>query len=266
MLNCLIYTKNRACQLDAFLRSMKRHWKDWKSQANLSVIWTSSEEPFLSGYQKLFEEHPDVNFINQSVQGFKQSILTQINPLIPYTIQFVDDIVFINAFTIQCSEFESFIQEPETISLSLRMHPGITNCYMLNLATQPPLTASAGKWEWLNLPGDWGYPYSTDGHIFRTEDILPCLTNQEYNHPNALEDKMTRFIKIRPFLRCFPNAKILNIPSNKVGQNIHNRSGNLSADCLNNLYLKGHRINIEAFDSLRVNSVHYELNYQWIQK
>jgi hypothetical protein len=265
MLNCIVFSKNRACQLDAFLRSLKMFWNDWQEYAKISVIWAYEGEPFLTAYEKVFKDNPDINFVDQTNKDFKQIVIEQTDPNVPFTVMFVDDMMFINPFTLKCPEFEAFKNESETSCLSLRMHPGITYCYMRNIITPLPPGMINGKWAWLDLPGDWGYFASQDSHIFRTEDLLSCIRDQFYTHPNALEDKMTYFVKKRPFMRCFQEAKTINIPSNRVGQNIYNRVGNIPASFLNEQFLKDLRIDIRPFFGLKVNAVHYEMNYTWIQ-
>ena len=263
MLNCILFSRNRACQLDAFLRSLKIFWKDWKDYTKISVIWAYEGEQFLTAYEKVFKDNPDINFVDQTNKNFKQVMIEQTDPNIPFMVQFVDDIIFINPFTLKCPEFETFKNESETTCLSLRVHPGLTYCYMRNTFMPSPHWVSEGKWAWLNLPGEFGYPYSQDGHIFRTEDLLPCIKEQPYSHPNALEDKMTYFTVRRPFMRCFQKAKIINIPANRVGQNIYNRVGNVSAEFLNEQFLKELRIDIKPFYGLQTNAVHCELEYKW---
>lgn len=265
LLNTIIFSKNRACQLDAFLRSMKTFWKDWQEESKVSVIWTYEGDEYLAGYERLFKDHPEINYISQKDKDFKQTMISAMDSSIPYTAQFVDDIVFINPLSLKCQEFEDFKNDPETTCLSLRMHPGITYCYMLNIPMTPPPEAPTGKWAWINLPGDWGYPMSQDGHIFRTEDVTPCIYNEEYAHPNALEGTMTYVIPRRQYTRCFQDAKLINVPSNRVGQNLYNRVGNISSDFLNDQYLKGLRIDIKPFYGLKVNAVHYEVEYQWVE-
>ena len=211
------------------------------------------------------KDHPDIHFVNQKAKGFKSTVVDLMKNDIPYNVQFVDDIVFINPFTLLCPEFEAFKTDPETTCLSLRMHPGISYCYMLDQQTPPPENISSGKWAWTGLQGDWKYPYSTDGHIFRNEDILPCILNENYQHPNGLEDKMTGAVVQRPYVRCFPKAKLINIPSNRVGQNVSNRHGDISAELLNSNYLKGMKIDIRPFFGVDKNAVHCEMEYTWIQ-
>ena len=264
MLNCILFSRNRACQLDAFLRSLKLHWKDWKEYTKISVIWTYEGDQFFTAYEKLFKDHLDINFVNQTNKDFKQVMIEQTYPNVPYTVQFVDDIVFTSLFSLKCPEFEAFKNEPETLCLSLRIHPGISYCYMRNQVIPAPEWVSEGKWAWFNLPGEWGYPFSLDGHIFRTEDVLPCIKDQPYAHPNALEDKMTYFMPKRPYMRCFQQAKIINVPANRVGQNIYNRHGSIPSDFLNEQFLKGLRIDLKPFIGLNVNAVHYEMEYQWV--
>jgi hypothetical protein len=265
MLNCIVFSRNRACQLDAFLRSLKLFWSDWKEYTKINVIYDYSEEKFLTAYKKLFEENTDINFVDQHGKDFKKIMVEQTDPTAPLTVQFVDDIIFINPFTIKCPEFEAFKNEPETTCLSLRVHPLITYCYMMNIASPPPRWEAEGKWAWFSLPGEWGYPYSQDGHIIRTEDVLPCIKEQSYGHPNALEVEMTNFTVKRPYMRCFQKAKIINIPANRVGQFVNNRVGNISVDFLNDQYLKGLRINLKPFCGIQANAVHCELEYSWLK-
>ena len=262
IINCLVYSKDRACQLDAFLRSMKSYWKSWQEEAKVSVIWTYQDAKYLAGYNRLFHEHSDISFISQKDKDFKQVVTGSIDQFLPYTVQFVDDIIFINPFTLNCSEFEAFSKEEETTCLSLRMHPKIIYCYMLDIWTTPPKMDS-GKWAWKNLPGDWGYPHSADGHIFRSKDTQACFFDSQYSNPNELEDRMLKTITYRPYARCFEKAKIINIPSNSVGKNIYNRRGDISAEFLNDQYLNGRKINIEAFSGRNFNGVHHEEDYLW---
>lgn len=260
--NCLVYSKDRACQLDAFLRSFKFQWKNWSEEARLSVIWTYSDESYLSGYYKLLRDHPDVNFVNQKDKDFKLITTEAVDLSLPYTVQFVDDIIFINPFSTELPDFKAFSAEEETTCLSLRLHPQVTYCYMLNIYTQPPQLVD-GKWFWKNLPGDWGYISSTDGHFFRTCDIQNCFFNSYYSNPNDLEERMIRTIPYRPYARCFQEGKIINIPSNSVGKNITNRRGNISAKYLNDQYLSGLKINVEPFYGQCFNAVHFEKDYTW---
>ena len=54
--------------------------------------------------------------------------------------------------------------------------------------TPPPATT----WHWMGMEGDWGYPMSLDGHIFRTAEIAPLLEHLDYRNPNVLEAALAR--------------------------------------------------------------------------
>lgn len=261
-INCLVYSKDRACQLEAFLRSMKYQWKTWAGEAKVSVIWTYSDEAYLSGYEKLINEHPDVRFVNQKRLDFKSAVTGSIDLSLPYTVQFVDDIIFINPFSLESYEFKSFSEEEETTCLSLRLHPQVNYCYMLDMYTNPPFMVD-NKWDWRGMSGDWAYPGSADGHIFRTIDMQNCFFYGPYSNPNDLEECMIRMIPFRTHVRCFPEGKIINIPSNSVGKNLTNRRGNISAQYLNDQYLRGQRIALEPFYGKCYNAVHFEQEYTW---
>jgi predicted SAM-dependent methyltransferase/glycosyltransferase involved in cell wall biosynthesis len=262
-LNTIIFSKNRACQLDALLRSIDYHWKDWKRSTKITVIWTYKEEKYLEGYKKLIVEHPEINFINQKDKDFKSTLISTIDPTSLYSMFLVDDMMFINSFSLDLPEVKAFKNNPEALCLSLRMHPNIRYCYMLSIPLIPP-EFSNGAWKWKGLPGDWGYVKSVDSHLFRTNDIIQAITNEHYTHPNDLEEALIRGIQDKPYAYCFQQSKTVNIPSNSVGNNMTNRRGNISEDFLNDQYLKGLKINITPFTGMLTKSCHMELEYSWV--
>ena len=95
-INIIVFSKDRACQLELFLRSMKFYFKEF-DQHIINVLYTYSNDKFKSGYDKLFTIHNDsnINYIKET-QNFKNHILFLLDQDKAYTIFFVDDIVFKN--------------------------------------------------------------------------------------------------------------------------------------------------------------------------
>jgi glycosyltransferase involved in cell wall biosynthesis len=261
-LNTIIFSKDRACQLEALLRSIDLHWKNWKESTNISVVWTYREEKYLEGYKKLIEDYPGINFINQKDKDLKPLLIDALDVKSPYSMFFVDDMLFINPFSLDSPEVLDFKKNSDILCLSLRMHPNIAYCYMQNKETPPP-EISKGVWKWKGLQGDWGYPASLDGHLFRTDDIIQVIRNGQYSHPNNLEEALIQGIPDKPLMSCFGYSKVINIPSNSVGSNATNRRGNISEDFLNEKYLRGQRIDLNPFSGMITKSCHMELEYAW---
>ena len=54
MLNIIVFSRDRACQLELFIRSMKFYFKEFY-QYNINVLYTYSNNKFKEGYEKLFK-------------------------------------------------------------------------------------------------------------------------------------------------------------------------------------------------------------------
>ena len=94
----IIFSKNRASQLDLLLRSIK---KMIKGNFSISVIFKYSNDNFLRGYEKLKILHENVDFLSEKEGKLKFQILNLVeNSDSKYISLLVDDIVFINKFEI----------------------------------------------------------------------------------------------------------------------------------------------------------------------
>ena len=262
MLNTVIFSKNRACQLDLLLRSIKLLWKDY-SKNTIKIIINSTSEEFKKSYNICIKEHPEFSFIPQNV--FKEDLIFLTNETNPYTIFFVDDMVFKNEFDLTCPEFHEFRGNREVMCLSLRMYPKIKYCQVQKFDTPPPTFNPDLTWKWEGLSGDWGYPYSIDSHIFRTADIINVIRNGNYTYPNNFEDCLLRQMIRRPLMKCFKKSKTVNIPLNRIGPT-HSPCVNISAESLNSMYLEGKRLSLKGVLDIDTVSPHQEIPLEWEEK
>lgn len=265
MINNIIFSKDRACQLDLFLRSYKTFYKNW-DQTNTIVIYTSSDPFFEQGYAVCTEEHPDVIWVEEKTESFKMSVMRSLNPSREYTSFFVDDNVFVQPFSTEDAPFVRFSEDPNILCLSLRMHPGITYCYTEQREVERPQFIEDYVWNWHSNPrqGDWSYPMSTDGNIFRTAVLVPLVNNIMYSNPNTMEGAFAgRPIPI-PYMNCYSEPRLVNIPANKVQTVNGNISMGLNSAELNQDYLSGKRIDLEPFKGLKTASPHTERDYTFI--
>ena len=219
----IIFSKNRACQLELLLRSL-----------NLpsTVIYTY-DPAFKSGYNKLIGMYPKVKFIPET--NFKNQLIENLGE---YTLFLVDDDVMIEPFEEDCSEFEEFKKNQSIISLSLRLAPYYEGAPDFKNNT----------WDWRGLKHDWGYPMSVSAHIFRKQDILPIVTNGPFNTPNDLEVLLRKNPPNRPLMLCVPKPNIINIPANVVQTKYRlNRFKNMGIppEDMNEKFLDGQRISLE---------------------
>jgi hypothetical protein len=85
MLNIIVFSKDRACQLELFLRSMKYYFKEFY-ESKINVLYTYSNDSFKNGYDKLIEIHNDdnINYIKETT-NFKNHVLMLLDPKKDYS-------------------------------------------------------------------------------------------------------------------------------------------------------------------------------------
>lgn len=254
--NIVIFSKDRACQLDLLLTSMRKMFEDY-AQSNIYVLYTASSGTYELSYSKLKQAHSKIHFVNEC--NFKDDLLSLLDLDIIYTVFFVDDIVWKESFTINCDELKLLEKDDEILCLSLRLDPNLTYCYALSINMGPPNFDQEMKWDWRGLAGDFGYPMSLDGHIFRTKDILPLLDKLTYTNPNSLEHQLAENPLNKNKMICLKKAPIFNIPINKVQTINSNRHGNISAEYLNEMFLDGYRILLDPLIGFANYSCHQEV-------
>jgi hypothetical protein len=251
----VIFSKDRACQLDQFITSAKKLFPDVLTHA--SVLFTNSTPAFGRGYDRVKKIHPDVRFISQS-EPIKAHVLDLLSPAHPLTTFFVDDIVFTAKVNSTDPKFYQLLSDKDILALSLRLHPGVTHCYATDEHTPPPPLDPNGRWFWRGAPGDWGYPLSLDGHVIRTDVILPLIRAATFATPNELEFRMAQAAppSLR-FMTSFQRPRLLNVPANRVQTFFPNRHASSAAPhFLNNEFVIGRRLAFDHFLNRAWPSVH----------
>jgi len=150
--NMVIFSKDRACQLDQLLSSLQEHVPNWDSQfLKIQVLYDFSDRKFRDGYRAVQRLYPSVFFHQQNnlsstvtstyydmyveaggdSTGFKADYLRLMEEDIPYIMHYMDDMVAIGTWgrTEQMVAHRLLTSRPELISVSLRLHPGVTKCY-----------------------------------------------------------------------------------------------------------------------------------------
>ena len=262
--NIVIFSKDRACQLELLLRSMKDFYPQYVNQTT-TVIYRASNDEFLRAYQILIPEYPHIKFKTDS-DVLSKDIIGTINEANASYIQFLtDDDVFVRPYTLDCPEFNTFANDPSISCLSLRLAPHISYGYTLKNACPTPDFIKQGVWNWREnkLTNDWYYPMSIDGNIFRTKDIYSAIKKGKYNSPNTFETALATNCPIAgDNMICFQESKVINIPCNKTQNENTNHAGlkhAYSLKYLNDMFLDGKRICTDNIYGVVNPSVHYEI-------
>ena len=249
-INCIIFSKNRACQLDMLLRSINEMWIN---RPEIFIIY-KAEGGYNSGYDICKREHNNFMFVEEG--NFKNDLLRYIEIKKEYIMFLMDDNVFKEKF-----EFKGITFFSDLLCLSLRLHPKLNYCYPKMKKMKPILKTF---WNWKTEGEmDFAYPMSLDGHIFRTEDIFSLLRNLNYNNPNSLESELARNVINKPMMASFSKSPIMNIPWNRVQKVFNNQCGNVTADYLHTEYMKGKRLSLEGIRGFENISAHQEMPVKW---
>lgn len=267
-MNTIIFSKDRACQLHLLLQTLDRCGGWGSASQPLKVLYWASYEDYHRGYDLLQEMYPAVFFISQtSAEEFIPKLRSLVRAEDYLTWFLVDDIVFTG---LDRNPFNTWVQDhltahTDTAAVSLRLCPRINYCYTENRKAPKPLLYDTEdgllRWEWKGQPGDWGYPMSLDGNVFRTADLLPYLEDSTIVNPNAFENAMARGPLKSPWLACFRDSALFNVPANRVQDTHPNRSMHSDPMTLNAAWLAGDEIDPSPFRGYQNRSPHEEVNY-----
>jgi hypothetical protein len=252
---CIIFSKDRAMQLDACVRSIQQFAR---YDGSIIVIYKATTPAFARGYE-LLDPGDRVRLVAES-DDFGRDVMEAIDPEVPYTVFQVDDDVFFRRPPAVPVVPESFA------ALSLRLGENTSYCYPMGQEQAIPDMVSKGHllaWNWMRASGDFSYPMSLDGHVFRTSRLVRMLSGQGFTNPSRLEEALTRRrFSAPPLMLSFPESCVVSLPVNIVTTTHSNRAGadpGLSAEALNSRFLAGERIDLEAMDFSAVRGAHQEI-------
>lgn len=270
MLNIIVFSKDRACQLELFLRTMDLFCDNsWRP----NVLYTASSPEYEYGYEQLIAMPNHTNAVFHRQQDFKKDLLRITNEHSSHTVFFVDDMVWVDflpySLWIDGGDVLRTVGSDFRLCYSLRLHEDITYsypsdrlCYISGLFRLPKYN----YFRWTKSGGCFGYPMSLDGHIFRTEDIFPLLRHLEYNNPNTLEVLMACHPLVKkPFMMMGHKNTVINLPLNKVQAAWESRNMGIDALSLNSRFLDGEIIDHVPFIGTRASSCHVEMPVTFIK-
>ena len=254
----IIFSKNRALQLDLCLRTLQLHCADIHKISDVNVLYKANGH-HRESYEILKREYPDVIFVEE--QSFKQDLLNIVHNKSGILFSIVDDTVFVEDFLLAniVSNLES---NPDCLGFSLRLGFNTNFCFPYGKSQDIPATVKiendvANKYNWQSAQLDFGYPLELSSSLYRLEDINEILNDCKYSSPNSLEDSMVRcHIHTKPYLLMYDKSVAFSNPINKVQLDHPNKSGDIDADVLLKYFMAGYRINDAPFNQYKNTGAH----------
>lgn len=220
MVDCLVFSKDRASQLDLLARSIVRHAGDLYRR--VSVLYTFSSAAFLRGYQRFYAETElELELmLEHDFEGQVRAWLDNAGPLVSFLVD--DDVFYRDVPALDWGQ----------VPLSLR-------------------------------GGDYDYPFSLDGNIYRRSDVSTLLAELAgFSNPTELEHAAHLARERLPFqwVNAVEPPCLVGVPANRVSRSSGMPHFGISVDTLNAAYLAGGRLELEH-DGTPLYTAHAVLRY-----
>lgn len=285
MLQIIIFSFNRALQLDTLIASIIEKWQ--MPQYKIDIIYNTSDNVFQQGYDVLIKKYKTMsNIVFNKETGTKDVYtlkeLLNVRNFIAYhknkrkftaksnfrslciellkkdsndfVMFLTDDAMFIDKVNIEPETLNWIAENPDKRQFSLRMGEG-----MNNQGEQVRKEGGFLYWEFHKNPRNtnWGYPFSVDAHIYHKQPVVRLFSKYIFCNPNTLEGFINAQV-YRELLfeegRANTRCSLLSYPINMV-QTVENNE-TLGIDCkmLNDMLLDGYTMKYpvpETFDTFQ---------------
>ena len=256
MITAVVFSKDRACQLDLLLTSLERNGS---GMFDVAVVYLPTTVDHLHGYWLCQSRFPGVRFLldeNDRVH-LAANVFTDGHD---YACFFTDDSVLYRKV------IPSIFFGSKGLCFSLRLGENTTWCYPYARTQERPRFIkgrTVRAWEWPGADGDFGYPASVDGHVFRSGDLVTALNScPERVNPNQIEEHLVKHFQndTRTVMTSYPQSCLVGIPANIVTDTHRNRHAHgPTPDDLCASYLSGKRLDLDAMDFTDVRGAHQDI-------
>ena len=290
MIQIIIFSFNRALQLDTLIASIAEKWQAPKYK--IDVIYNTSDKDFQKGYDILVEKYkanPHVVFNKEAGIKDKYSLKEMLNVrnFIAYNknkkkftpksnfrslciellkrdknefVMFLtDDAMFIKNVNIETSILDWIKEVPSKRQFSLRMGEG-----MNNQGDEVRKVNNKLSWEFHKNPRNtnWGYPFSVDAHIYHKEPVSKLFSKYIFCNPNTLEGFINAHVYRKLFFeegKANTFCSLLSYPINMVQTVEENETLGIDCKMLNDMLLDGYTMKYpvpDAYDTFQQYPTH----------
>lgn len=267
----VVFSFNRALQLDTLLCTMQEHWK--RPDYQLSVVYNTSNEFYQQGYDLLINKmsiHDNIRFYKEqcsrdkvspsllfNVRNLKRwlqydclrnsktnfrsltiSILKQSDA--DFVMFMTDDSMFVDDVDL-CDDVMEWIADDSVHNqYSLRVGIGMDDHHAHYTDNGDYLS-----WNFNQEDGstNWGYHFSVDAHIYSKSIVLRLFEKLLFVNPNTLEAPCREYARRHGWLingRGPKSTKLLSFPINMVQTVSKNETLGVSTARMNQYYLDGY--------------------------
>lgn len=212
MINTIIHSENNPGRLRILLQSVR---KNSMGEFNFNILHRSLNSEYEPLYEKLKLEFSDLNINWTGYSNFKEAVLRFLQSNAQMSMFMRDeDIIYGNE---NYSEIKSVLeQEQDVLCFSLRLGRNTKLCRNMNTSNTlfgetELLDGKIIKWDWSKSMLDYGFFPSTEGHIFRTRELLKMIKQVPFDNFDQLEENMYEIFESfpRPMMCSFVNSVLV---------------------------------------------------------
>ncbi len=245
MISALIFSRNRAMQLEALLSSIQKHAAHLFSE--ITVLYRADTALHRLAYHDCFKEHREAR--PREELAFADDVRDWIRAASELVCFLVDDDVF----------YRDAPGDAPTVAIT----PLGLACYSFRVGPW--------SWRWDQREGDYAYPLALDGHIYERDLISPHL-DFAFHNPTQLEANLASraheiLLPNRPYMAGTPC--LVGIPANRVSESSgceYDGRAEWHPDRLCERFLDGERIDLEAMAFSAVEGAHQVVPFAFRSK
>jgi len=267
-LNIIIFSKDRACQINSLLRSLKDNF--YYTPDTVSILYKYTNSGFEDGYNKVISENiiTNINWLREI--DFKSNVRDLVLKMSPESlIMFlVDDNIIFRKIDITPT-VANFHHKHLFISLrASRSYPRDKDL--------PFFSETNGflEWQWQvkrKKSNTWNYPFSVDGNIYQSVRMQQILNNLTFAAPNSFESAMHAYRKCR-WIRQINKAispiepAIFNNPLNRVQTEGTTWHKDIDPEFINKKYLAGFKIDNSKLYACKPMDTHDDMGLHFVSR
>ena len=259
-------------QLHALLKSLDFYAKDFFN--HITIIYKTSNRLHSKTYKQLISNYTNILFLKENfLASFKKLLTKSLQYSSEYIVFMTDDDLLFSPLTANDKQaILTLMHQQSLVTFSLRLGLNCTYSHPANLHFQlknyAVIQSDYLLWNWKEQDkGDFNYPLSIDGHIFKMLDFMEWIQDFNGQSPNHLEAYIQKENSVvSKMMGAYTHSKLVGIPINLVSDfssNYYGKKYCYNQDDLAKKYLNGYIIDFLSMDFSNINSAHQELELKF---
>lgn len=267
-IDSIVFSKDRAMQLHAFLKSYSTMVA---GKGTMYILYTTSSERHARSYGVLKQIFKEEDFVFIEEVDFRKQLIAICDNSTAKTIAFfVDDMIFIKEV-----DYKKIL-EIDALNNIVSLGRGKELDYSLVLQknqqlpdfVQKPDGFEYFKWDYTKEHNDWTYPLGVGGYFFDRDETVVMLKGIAFKAPNSLENNLQVYkpMFIHRYGVCMDQVACMAVQANLVQtESVNPVLGTFGIEELLNKWEHGLMINIHSFYGVKGSVAQFQ-SYEFIQR